>query len=166
MLPNFKSKILTWLLDTQMDDVPLLFSLMGQCIQNVGLTKWTRVIVKRCPNDADCTKANFDKYIRDNLKTVDGFPNIGNQLFCWLCTSKKLALMPIQISCGIKYSLLAALRVATSVKWWKYPWRKRRVSKSSLCSLRQTKQVCWLEQDSAYWPAQDDCFLWAVSSDW
>ncbi len=59
-LPNFKSKILTRLLDAQKDDGPLLFSLMGRCFQDVGLTKWTSVIAKQCPNDADRTKANFD----------------------------------------------------------------------------------------------------------
>jgi hypothetical protein len=45
-LPNFKSKILTQLLDTQKDNGPLLFSLMGQCFQDVGLTEWTSVIAK------------------------------------------------------------------------------------------------------------------------
>jgi hypothetical protein len=72
MLPNFKSKILTQLLDTQKDNGPLLFSLLGQCFQDIGLTKWTSVIVKQCPNDEDCTKANFDECIRDYLETVAG----------------------------------------------------------------------------------------------
>ncbi len=35
-LSNFKSKILIRLLDTQKDDGPLLFHLMGQCLQDVG----------------------------------------------------------------------------------------------------------------------------------
>jgi hypothetical protein len=39
MLPYFKSKILTPLLDTQKDNGPLLFSLMSRCFQDVGLTK-------------------------------------------------------------------------------------------------------------------------------
>jgi hypothetical protein len=38
MLPKFKSKILTRLLDTQKNNDPLLFSLMGQCFQDVDLT--------------------------------------------------------------------------------------------------------------------------------
>jgi hypothetical protein len=38
-LPNFKSKILTQLLDAQKADGPLLFNLMGQCFQGVGLTE-------------------------------------------------------------------------------------------------------------------------------
>jgi hypothetical protein len=45
-LPNFKSKILTHLSAEQKDDGPLLFSLMGQCFQDVGLTEWTSVIMK------------------------------------------------------------------------------------------------------------------------
>jgi hypothetical protein len=95
MLPNFKSKILTRLLDAQKANGPLLFNLMGQYFQGVGLTEWTSVITKQWPNNADCTKANFDECIGDYLEAVAGFPNIGNQLICWLCTSKKPALMPM-----------------------------------------------------------------------
>jgi hypothetical protein len=92
-LPDFKSKILTWLSDAQKDNGPLLFSLLGQCFQDVGLTEWTSIIAKRCLNNADCTKANFDECIRDYLEAVAGFPNIGNQLICWLCMAKKPTLM-------------------------------------------------------------------------
>ena len=38
-LPDFKSKILTWLSAEHKEDGPLLFNLMGQCFQDVGLTK-------------------------------------------------------------------------------------------------------------------------------
>jgi hypothetical protein len=94
-LPDFKSKILTQLSAEQKNNGPLLFSLMGQCFQDVGLTKWTSVIVKQCPEDADCTKKKCDECIRDYLEAVARFPNIGNQLICWLCTAKKPALMPM-----------------------------------------------------------------------
>jgi hypothetical protein len=94
-LLDFKSKILTQLSDSQKDNGPLLFSLLGQCFQDVGLTEWTSVVKKQRPDDADWTKANFDKCIRDYLEAVAGFPNIGNQLICWLCTAKKPALMPM-----------------------------------------------------------------------
>jgi hypothetical protein len=94
-LPDFKSKILTQLSDMQKDDDPLLFSLMGQCFQGVGLTKWTSVIAKGCPNDADCMKANFNKCISNYLEAVPGFPNISNKLIRWLHTSKKPSLMPM-----------------------------------------------------------------------
>ncbi len=94
-LPDFKSKILPQLLDTQKDNGPLLFSFLGQCFQDVGLTKWTSVVAKWCSNDADSTKANFDNCIRDYLEAIAGFPNIGNQLICWLRTAKKPALMPM-----------------------------------------------------------------------
>jgi hypothetical protein len=82
-------------LDTQKDDGPTLFNLMGQCFHDIGLTKWTNVIAKQCPTDADHTKANFDECIRDYLEAVSGFPNVGGQLICWLCIAKKLALMPM-----------------------------------------------------------------------
>ncbi len=39
-------------------------------------------------------------------------------------------------SCGIKYNSSAISRVATSVEWWKYPWHKRRVNKSTSRSPR------------------------------
>ncbi len=91
MLPNFKSKILTQLLDTQKDDGPLLLNLMGQCSQNVGLTEWTSDIVKQCPDDADCTKANFNESIRDYLEALAGSPNVGNQLIRWLCKARSHA---------------------------------------------------------------------------
>jgi hypothetical protein len=95
MLPDFKSKILIRLLGAHKDDGPLLFNLMGQCFQGVGLTKWISVIAKQCPNNADRMKANFDKCIRDHLEAIARFPNIGNQLICWLRTSKKPTLMPM-----------------------------------------------------------------------
>ncbi len=67
---------------------------MGQCFQDVSLTKWTSVIAKQCPNNADRTKSNFNKCIReDYLEAVASFPNIGNQLIHWLCMAKKPALM-------------------------------------------------------------------------
>ncbi len=90
MLPDFKSKILTRLLDLQKDNGPLLFSLLGQCFQDVALTEWTSVVAKQCPDDADRTKANFYECIRDYLEAIAGFPNIGNQLICWLRTARSL----------------------------------------------------------------------------
>jgi hypothetical protein len=95
MLPNFKSKFLTQLSDLQKDNGPLLFSLLDQSFQDVGLTEWTGVVAKRCLDDADHMKANFDECIRGYLEAVAGFPNIGDQLICWLCTAKKPALMPM-----------------------------------------------------------------------
>jgi hypothetical protein len=94
-LPDFKSKILTQLLAEQKNGDPLPFNLMGQCFQDVGLTKWTSVITKQCPNNADFMKASFNKCIKDYLKTVAGFPNVGNQLIHWLRMAKKLTLMPM-----------------------------------------------------------------------
>jgi hypothetical protein len=84
MLPNFKSKILTRLSDAQKANGPLLFNLMGQCFQGIGLPEWTSIIAKQCPNNADCTEAHINKCIRDYLEAVAGFPNIGGQLICWL----------------------------------------------------------------------------------
>jgi hypothetical protein len=51
------------------------------------------VIAKQCPNEADRTKSNFDKYIWGYRETVTGFPNVGDQLICRLHTAKKPAFM-------------------------------------------------------------------------
>ncbi len=110
MLHNFKSKILTRLSDAQKADGPLLFNLMGQCFQGVGLTEWASVIAKQFPNNADCTKANFDECIRDYLEAIAGFPNKGNQLICWLRTSKKPALMPMHEFMRRQVQLLSYLK--------------------------------------------------------
>ncbi len=51
MLLDFKSKILTQLSDTQKDNGPLLFSLMGQCFQGVGHRvdqRHCKVMPKQC----------------------------------------------------------------------------------------------------------------------
>jgi hypothetical protein len=84
-------------LDAQKANGPLLFAIQPHegCFQGVGLTEWTSIIAKQCPNNADCRKSNFNNCIRDYLEAVAGFPNIGNQLICWLRTSKKPALMPM-----------------------------------------------------------------------
>jgi hypothetical protein len=94
-LPNYKSKFLTWLSDTQKDDRPTLFNLMGQCFQNVGLMEWTNIIPKQCPNNADRTKVNFDKSIRNCLEAITGFLNVSNQLIRWIFSTKKPTFMPM-----------------------------------------------------------------------
>ncbi len=108
-LPDFKSKILTRLSAEQKDNGPLLFSLMGQCFQDVGRTEWTSVIAKWCPNNADCTKEKFNKCIRDYLEAVAGFSNIGNQLICWLCTAKKPTFMSMHKFMHCQVQLLSYL---------------------------------------------------------
>jgi hypothetical protein len=40
-------------------DGPTLFNLIGQCFQDVGLTKCNNVVGKQCPNDTNLAKASF-----------------------------------------------------------------------------------------------------------
>jgi hypothetical protein len=101
---------LNQLSDLQKDNGPLLFSLLGQCFQEVGLTEWTSVVAKRCPDNADWTKANFDKCIRDYLEVVARFPNIGDQLISWLCTANNSALMPMHEFMWHQVQLLSYLK--------------------------------------------------------
>ncbi len=82
-------------MDGKKDDGPTLFNVMGQCFQDVGLTEWTSVITKQCPNEANHAKNNFNECIKDYLKAVAGFSNVGNQLIFWLCSTKKPAYMPM-----------------------------------------------------------------------
>ena len=42
-----------------MEDGPTLFDLIGQYFQDVGLTKWNKVVGKQCPNDTNLAKASF-----------------------------------------------------------------------------------------------------------
>jgi hypothetical protein len=77
--------------------------------------------VKQCPDNADCTKVNLEECIKDYLKAITGFPNLGNQLIFLLCAAKKPALMPMYkfMRCGVQllsYSFSAISRVATSVE--------------------------------------------------
>ncbi len=69
-------------------------------------------------------------------------------------------------SCSVKCSFSATLRVATSIKRWKYH-SAREEWKNLLCAAQGTSiQVCRLEQDGAYWPPQAYFILQAVSSIW
>jgi hypothetical protein len=45
------------------------------------------------PKQCRLYKGKLQQCIRDYPKAVASFPNIGNQLICWLCTAKKPALM-------------------------------------------------------------------------
>jgi hypothetical protein len=43
------------------EDGPLLFNLIGQCLQDVGLIEWNKVDGKQCLMDNDLAKASFKK---------------------------------------------------------------------------------------------------------
>ncbi len=43
------------------EDSPPLFNLIGQCFQDIGLTKLNKVVGKRCLNNNDLAKASFKK---------------------------------------------------------------------------------------------------------
>ncbi len=172
-LPNFKSKILTQLLNAQKANGPLLFNLMGQCFQVVGLTEWTSVIVTQCINNEDCTKANFDECIGIILRPS---PHSWTQATSWFAG---FVLLRSRLSCqcmssySIKYSFSATSRVVTSVKWCTYLRHKRRVNKSSSRSPRRTRTslpiwtrwcllTCsrWLPSLSSVWqPTRQLAFL-------
>jgi hypothetical protein len=42
-----------------LEDGPPLFNLIGQCFQDVGLTKLNKVVGKQCLDDNDLAKASF-----------------------------------------------------------------------------------------------------------
>jgi hypothetical protein len=41
------------------EDGPTLFNLIGQCFQDIDLTKWNNVVKKQCPNNTNLAKASF-----------------------------------------------------------------------------------------------------------
>ncbi len=138
----------------------MLLKLMGWCFQHIGLTKWTNIIAKQFPTDADHMKANFNKCIRDYLEAVAGFPNVSNQLIHWLHTAKKSALMPMHKFMRGRVQLIRYLHNG-------YPCRTMEIlkmqEKSKQISFTEPKshqfQVRGYEQDSAHGPAQAHCFL-------
>jgi hypothetical protein len=46
---------------TLTEEGPPLFNLIGQCFQDVGLTKSNKVVGKQCLNNNDLAKAGFKK---------------------------------------------------------------------------------------------------------
>ncbi len=109
MLPYFKLKILTLCSEAKKGDSPTLFNLMGQCFQDVGLIGWTNVVDKQYPNKTQLTKEIFDECIRDYLEAVVRFPNIGNQLICWLCAAKKPTVILMHEFMQLQVQLLSYL---------------------------------------------------------
>jgi hypothetical protein len=55
-------------------------------------------------------KANYDKCIKDYLKAVTGFLNVGIQLICWLSMAKKPTLMPMHKFMQCQVQLLRYLK--------------------------------------------------------
>ena len=55
------------------EDGPPLFNLIGQCFQDVGLTKWNKVVGKQCLDNNDLAKASFKKRTRDYLRQSPGY---------------------------------------------------------------------------------------------
>ncbi len=164
MLLDFKSKILTWLLDLQKDNGPRLFSLLGQCFQDVGLTEWTNIVTKQCLDDADHTKANFDKCIRDYLEAVAGFPNIGNQLICWLCTAKKPALMPMHKFMWRQVQLLSYLESDYLHQMMDVPTAQEKSEQIIFAQPRaHQKKFANLNKTVPSNPLRMIAFFWAVS---
>ncbi len=57
-----------------MEDGPPLFNHIGQCLQDVSLTKWNKVVGKHCLNDNELAKASFKKWTRDYQRQSPGCP--------------------------------------------------------------------------------------------
>ncbi len=55
------------------DGLPL-FNRIGQCFQDISLTKWNKVIRKQCLNDNDRAKASFKKWTQDYQRQSPSFP--------------------------------------------------------------------------------------------
>ncbi len=139
-LPNFKSKILTQLSDTQKDNGPLLFSRLSQCFQDVGLTEWTSLIAKRCPDNADWTKDNFNKCIRDYLEAIAEFPTLATSWFAGSVQPRNPPSCQCTSSCGVKCSFSATYLESGYLRWtMEVPTAQEKSEQFSLRSLRCTR---------------------------
>jgi hypothetical protein len=56
------------------EDGLTLFNLIGQCFQDVCLTKWNNVVKKRYPNDTNLAKASFKESNWDYQRQSPGCP--------------------------------------------------------------------------------------------
>jgi hypothetical protein len=56
------------------EDGPPLFNLIGQCLQDISLTKWNKVVGKQCLDNNDLAKASFKKQTQDNQRQSPGCP--------------------------------------------------------------------------------------------
>ncbi len=124
---------------------------MGQCFQDIGLTEWTNVVAKQCPNEMHRTKENFNECIRDSLKAVAGFLNVGDQLIRGLCTAKKPAFMPMHEFMQHQVQLFSYLNGGYIHQMMELSTAQEKSKKSSLRSPRwistslqkQTRQCPW-----------------------
>ena len=57
-------------------DGPTLHSLLEQCFEEVGLTKWKNVVFVCCPDEDSKMYENLLECQRDYLEVLTGFPNI------------------------------------------------------------------------------------------
>jgi hypothetical protein len=133
-LPNFKSKILTQLSDTQKDNGPLLFSRLSQCFQDVGLQSGPASL----QNDAQTMQIG-QKITSTSASGITLRPSPSSQhwqpadsLALYSQETRPHANAQVHAASSAA-SQLPTLRVATSVERWKYPRHKRRVN-SSLCA--------------------------------
>jgi hypothetical protein len=149
-LPDFKSKILTQLSEAKKEDGPTLFNLMGQCFQDVGLTEWTNIVGKQCPQIMHLTKENFDECNWDYLEAVAGFLNISDQLIFWHCAANKPTFMPMHEFMRVEYSFSATLTVAIFIKPWSCPQHKKEEINLCCASQGASVQVCGNRQISAH----------------
>lgn len=94
MLPNFKLKDISHLPPNKQCEGQLLFPLMEQCSQEVGLTEWMNVVSAHCPDKESKMFENLVDCKQDYLEALAGFLNICNQLIHWFHTAQNLVLMP------------------------------------------------------------------------
>jgi hypothetical protein len=127
---------------------------MSQCFQDVGLTEWTNIVGKQCPNKMHCTKENLDECIRDYLEGVVKFPNIGDQLIRWLHTAKKTTFMPMHAFMWRQVQLLSYLDGSYICQTMELPTTQEKSKTNLLCAAQGTLvQVCRNKQDCAHRPA-------------
>jgi hypothetical protein len=77
-LPDFKHQVVNRLPANKKEDGPTLFPLLEQCLQEVTLTVWHNVVSTRCKTEDSKIHENILECIRDYLKALAGFLNVGD----------------------------------------------------------------------------------------
>ncbi len=128
-----------WLVEAKKEDSPTLFSLMGQCFQDISLTKWTNIVGKQYPKKTYLTKENFGGCIRDYL-WLPGSLTLVTNWFVGFALPRSLHSCQCMSSCSVECSSSATLTATSSVEQWSFPQCKRKQNNqrcTSLCSLQQ-----------------------------
>ncbi len=120
------------------EDGPTLFNLIGQCFQDIGLTKCNNVVGKWFPDDTNLAKASFKEWTRDYLRQSPNCPTSATNWFNGFALQRSLHSCWYMNSCNDWHSYSATSTTATSIKQLSCQQCRRRGNRSSSRTSRRT----------------------------